>query len=53
MAISKAVFDESKSEATTACIASGFPPTTACHTATANAMRKNAAQIQLSMAYRM
>jgi hypothetical protein len=27
----------------------GLPPTAACHTATANAIRKNAAQIQLSI----
>src|SRR5689334_2121684 len=51
--ISNAVFDESKSDETTSFSTSGFPPTAACQIATMNAMRKNAAQIQLSMARSM
>src|SRR6185295_7728348 len=53
MASSKPVLDESNNDATTACNTSGFPPKIACHAATKKAMRKSAAQIQLSTDRRM
>ena len=53
IAISNPLFEESKREVTTACRTSGFPPKIACPIATRKAMRKSAAQIQLSTARRM
>ena len=50
---SNAVLEESNSDVTTACSASGWPRSSACNSATTNAISSSAAQIQFSMQRRM